>query len=354
MFNVDGIVVVEGKDDKTALSRVISANIFVLNGMTGANQKKIDYLKDLSNNNTIYLLTDPDFAGEKIREKINKNIPNIINLYASRNLCLRDGNVGVENLLDEAILNIFKNIRHSKNQKDKFSMQDLIDNGLTLTDDSSIKRAVLGDVLSIGYSNTKGLLKKLNLLNISKEEFENAMTIVNKMYDKKDKIACIFGKFFPVHKGHISFIKYVSRYCKKLYVYVCEETKRDIKLQEESKLNKNMTIKDRKLFVEKELKGYKNIYVKVLNEDGIESYPNGWQKWSERVRQTLDKDNIKIDCIFTNEVQDIENYSKYLNTPAYLVDPKRIGYYISSTKIRENPEKYIDFIPDSVKEFLGL
>lgn len=354
MFNVEGIIVVEGKDDKTALSRVISANIFILNGMTGANQKKIDYLKDLSKNNTIYLLTDPDFAGEKIREKINKNIPNIINLYAPRSLCKKDSNIGVENLSDSDILDIFKNIRHCEKKKDIFSMQDLIDNGLTLTDDSKVKREVLGDVLSIGYSNTKQLLKKLNLLNISKEEFYNAMGMVNQMYDKKDKVACIFGKFFPVHKGHISFIKYVSRYCKKVYVYVCEETIRDANLQQKSNLSKNMTINDRRLFVEKELKGYKNICIKVLNEDGITAYPNGWQQWSERVRKTLNRDGVNIDCVFTNEVQDVENYVKYLKLPAYLIDPKRLGYNISSTKIRENPEKYINFIPDSVKKFLGM
>lgn len=61
----DGIIVVEGRDDKTALLRVIDANIFVLNGANGVNKKNIDMLKKLSMNNKIYLLTDPDFTGKK-------------------------------------------------------------------------------------------------------------------------------------------------------------------------------------------------------------------------------------------------------------------------------------------------
>lgn len=354
MFNIDGIIVVEGKDDKTALSRVISSPIEILNGMTGLNQKKIDYLKDLSKTNKIYLLTDPDFSGEKIRDKINKNIPDIINLFAPRSICTKGDDVGIENLQDDDIIEIFKNIRSTRKEKSIFSTQDLIDNGLMLFENSTLKREVLGDVLSIGYSNAKQLLKRLNTFNISREEFDEAMKIVNRMYDKKNKNAVIFGKFYPVHKGHLAFIKYVSRYCNNLYVYVCEDTKRDITLFDNSNLGKKMNIIDRKNFIEKEIKGYKNIIVKTINEDGITSYPNGWEQWSDRVKITLEKDNVKVDCIFTNEIQDIENYEKYFLLPAYLIDPKRLGYNISSTKIRENPSKYIEFIPNSVKTFLEL
>ena len=58
MIKIDGIVVVEGKDDKTALSRVIEPEkIYILNGMSGANQKKIDDLKRLAKNNKIYILS---------------------------------------------------------------------------------------------------------------------------------------------------------------------------------------------------------------------------------------------------------------------------------------------------------
>lgn len=350
----EGIIVVEGKDDKTALKRVLDANIFVLNGMTGINQKKIDDLKELSKKNNIYILTDPDFAGKKIRQKLSQHIDNSINIYVSRDKANKNNNIGVENLKDEDIISIFKNIKqYSKNSEEKyiFSMEDLIEKGLNARQDSRQKREVLGDILSIGYCNAKQLLIKLNSINISKEEYEKALEKMNVMLETKDKNAAIFGKFFPIHKGHANFIKYISKFCKNLYVFVCEETQRDEMINSKSKLP-NMTIKDREYFVKKELKSYKNIHVKTLNEDGIETYPNGWENWSKRVIEKLKSENIQIDVFFTNEIQDKENYEKYFNKKAYLTDPNRNMFDVSATKIREETEKYLEYMVDSVKEFI--
>ncbi|WP_156286004.1 ribonuclease M5 [Oceanivirga salmonicida] len=355
MIKLNGIIVVEGRDDKTALSRVLDANIFILNGMSGANNKKIDDLKKLSENNTIYLLTDPDFAGIKIREKINSKIDGIINLYADRKKATKDKNIGIENMKDEDIIDIFKNIRYEeKTNKEKFSMKDILDNNLSGNKDSKLRREILGEILSISYSNTKQLLKKLNALNITRDEFEDALKKVDEMYDKKDKNAAIFGKFFPVHKGHINFIKTVSKYCDKLYVFVCEETIRDKKLFEDSSLPKFITIKDRKFFVEKELKGYKNIEVLTINEDGIKPYPDGWLNWSKIVKEAIEKYDIRVDIVFTNEIQDVKNYEKYLGKKAYFIDKDRLEYNVSSTKIRKDIEKYIEYIPNSVRKFFGM
>ncbi len=346
---------VEGRDDKTALSRVLDANIFILNGMSGVNNKKIDDLKKLSETNTIYLLTDPDLAGLKIREKINSKIDGIINLYADRKKATKDDNIGIENMSDNDIVEIFKNIRYvEKTNLEKFTMKDILDNNLSGNKNSKLRREILGEILSISYSNTKQLLKKLNALNITRYEFEKALKIVDKMYANKDKNAAIFGKFFPVHKGHINFIKNASKYCEKLYVFVCEETTRDKKLFDDSSLPKFITINDRKNFVEEELKGYKNIKVLILNEDGIESYPNGWENWSDRVREAIEKYDINVDVVFTNEIQDVKNYEKYLDKKAYFIDKDREEYDISSTEIRKNIKKHIDYLPNSVRKFFGI
>lgn len=342
MISIDGIVVVEGRDDKTALLRVIDANIFVLNGMTGANMKKIDDLKKLAEDNKIYLLLDPDASGNLIRNKINKNISGVINLYASRSKATKNGNVGIENMSNEDLLEIFSKIRAEEKKEDKFNAIDMIELGLN----NRLNREILGDYLGISYSNSKQFLKKLNALNISKEEVIKGINFVEMFKETKDKKAAIFGKFFPAHKGHINFIKKVSRYCKKLYVFVCEETTRDKKLFEESKMPCFITIKDRVDIIKKEIKGYKNIEVLSLNEDGIESYPNGWENWSNRVLEQ----GIYFDIVFTNEIQDVSNYSKYMNKKAYMIDQNRDEFNISSTKIRNNPEKYMEYIPDSVKE----
>lgn len=101
------------------------------------------------------------------------------------------------------------------------------------------------------------------------------------------KNGIIFGKFYPLHIGHVDFIQRASGYVENLYVVVCTDDDRDKKLFEESKMKKMPTVKDRIRFVEKTFKHQKNIKIIHLAEDGIPFYPNGWKLWSERVQETL-------------------------------------------------------------------
>ena len=84
--------------------------------------------------------------------------------------------MGVENASKEDIIEALKNAHATKSEKrEEFTMKDLLDNNLTLTNDSRKRREKLGDILSIGYFNSKQLLSKLNSFGISREEFEKAV-----------------------------------------------------------------------------------------------------------------------------------------------------------------------------------
>lgn len=180
------------------------------------------------------------------------------------------------------------------------------------------------------------------------------------------KNGIIFGKFYPLHIGHVDFIQRASGYVENLYVVVCTDDDRDKKLFEESKMKKMPTIKDRIRFVEKTFKHQQNIKIIHLAEDGIPFYPNGWKLWSERVQETLLKNKIKVDAIFTNETQDVENYkNNFLTLPNFektfsknlkvqLIDVNRNNFHISATEIRRNPYKNWFFIPKHVREFFVL
>ena len=63
------------------------------------------------------------------------------------------------------------------------------------------------------------------------------------------KTGIIFGKFYPIHMGHVDFIQKASGFVDELYVVVCSDDTRDKKLFEESKMRKMPTIKDRLNFV---------------------------------------------------------------------------------------------------------
>ena len=58
-------------------------------------------------------------------------------------------------------------------------MSDLIENRLINSDDASMRREKLSEILKIGYGNGKKTLHKLNSFGITRKEFEEAMKEVN-------------------------------------------------------------------------------------------------------------------------------------------------------------------------------
>lgn len=188
-IKIKEIIVVEGRDDITAIKRVVDAHIIALNGFSALSKKTINKMVELSQNNDLILFTDPDFAGKKIRDTLKRYIPNIKHAFVSRKDATRNDNIGVENANDEAILDALKNvITANQDIENRFDISDLIDNGLVSGSNAKERRIMLGDLLKIGYYNAKQLLKALNSFNISREQFEEAVKKIN----EKDMWTYIF------------------------------------------------------------------------------------------------------------------------------------------------------------------
>lgn len=179
-IKIKEIIVVEGRDDITAIKRVVDAHIIALNGFSALSKKTINKMVELSQNNDLILFTDPDFAGKKIRDTLKRYIPNIKHAFISQKDATRNDNIGVENANDEAILDALKNvITAHQNVENRFNISDLIDNGFVSGSNAKKRRVMLGDTLKIGYYNAKQLLKALNSFNISREQFEEAVKKIN-------------------------------------------------------------------------------------------------------------------------------------------------------------------------------
>ena len=180
-IKIKEIIVVEGRDDITAIKRVVDAHIIALNGFSALSKKTINKMVELSQNNDLILFTDPDFAGKKIRDTLKRYIPNIKHAFISQKNATKNDNIGVENANDESILEALKNvITANQNIENRFSIEDLIDNGFVSGSNAKERRVMLGDTLKIGYYNAKQLLKALNSFNISREQFEKTVEEINK------------------------------------------------------------------------------------------------------------------------------------------------------------------------------
>ena len=180
-LKIKEIIVVEGRDDITAIKRVVDAHIIALNGFSALSEKTINKIVELSKNNDLILFTDPDFAGKKIRDTLKKYIPNIKHAFVSQKDATRNDNIGVENANDKAILEALKNVvTVNQDVENRFNISDLIDNGFVSGSNGKERRIMLGDILKIGYYNAKQLLKALNSFNISREQFNAAVKKINK------------------------------------------------------------------------------------------------------------------------------------------------------------------------------
>ena len=94
--------------------------------------------------------------------------------YNQKNATKKE-NIGVENASDEAISHIISFDNLKKKENNIFTMTDLMENGLCSGKNSKEKRIMLGNILNIGYYNSKQFSHALNSFNITKEEFQRAM-----------------------------------------------------------------------------------------------------------------------------------------------------------------------------------
>ena len=72
------VIVVEGKDDVAAVKKAVDAEMIAVGGF-GINAKGISRIKEAQKRKGVIVLTDPDFAGEKIRKIIRKICSILIN-----------------------------------------------------------------------------------------------------------------------------------------------------------------------------------------------------------------------------------------------------------------------------------
>lgn len=169
------VIVVEGRDDITAVKQAVDAEMIAVGGF-GINKKVIDRIKEAQKRKGVIILTDPDFAGEKIRSIIAKRVKGVKHAYIAQEDGIKDGDIGVENAKPEVILKALKNAKVTLEEKNEFyNMMDMYEFKLTGSSDSKRRRQILGKILGIGYGNANQIVSRLNNYGIDKEEFINAI-----------------------------------------------------------------------------------------------------------------------------------------------------------------------------------
>lgn len=176
-------IVVEGRDDTLAVSKAVDAIIIETHGF-GLSDKTWKILDKAYRERGLIIITDPDHGGRSIRRKILNRFPGSKEAFVSTEKASKKGDVGIENAAPDDIWEALSKARASliesngETTKERYDMSLLVKWNLVGESNSRKRREVFCDNLGIGYSNAKGLLKKLNQYEINQEEIASALSSI--------------------------------------------------------------------------------------------------------------------------------------------------------------------------------
>jgi len=154
----------------------------------------------------------------------------------------------------------------------------------------------------------------------------------------KYKNGFIVCKCYPPHMGHLHLMETAASMCERVTVMVCSLKREEIPGELRYKWVTELMLK------------YPNVSVIHITDELPQEpseHPDFWNIWINIVRTNVKE---KINAVFSSENYGYE-LAERLGAQHFMVDLDRKKFPISGTKIRNNPYKYWDFIPEVVKPY---
>jgi len=187
------IIVVEGKNDISAIKRSIDAEVLAVGGFSVSTIEVLERIKKAQEKQGVIIFTDPDPAGERIRSVIARYVHGAKHAFIKRDVATRkkDGKIGVEHASKKEIIKALNEAKFEEIEiVEEFTIGDLLFLGLSGHPHSKELRFKLGEELGIGYANSKQFLRRLNHFGITKEDFLDALQkIFTELENKKEKLS---------------------------------------------------------------------------------------------------------------------------------------------------------------------
>ncbi|MFT8459717.1 MAG: ribonuclease M5 [Liquorilactobacillus ghanensis] len=189
MKKIKEVIVVEGKDDTKRIKQAVNADTLETNGSAISSQT-IEQIKVLQARRGVIVFTDPDFSGEKIRQTISQQVPGVKHAFLTKAQAVPKfkGSLGVEHATPAAICAALEHLyTEVPTAEPVVSREFLWQAGLLSGPRAKEKRAKLGEILKIGYTNGKRLYERLNLFQIDMQQLQQALKQIQQMEEKHGK-----------------------------------------------------------------------------------------------------------------------------------------------------------------------
>ena len=160
------IIVVEGKNDTKRLRSFFDVDTIETNGMA-LDQQTIELIRTLNEKRGVILFLDPDSPGEKIRERLNREIPGLKNAFVMKEDARTKKKVGIEHADQEVLKEALDYLITYEEKTESMSKEEYIELGLTGESDSALKREKVSRHFHLGKCNGKTLFRRINMAGIT-------------------------------------------------------------------------------------------------------------------------------------------------------------------------------------------
>jgi ribonuclease M5 len=171
------MIVVEGKDDTTAVRRAVGADTIETGG-SAIGEDVLRRIELAQARRGVIIFTDPDSPGERIRKIVAERVPGCKHAFLTKDEARGNKGIGVEHAADEAIRRALEGVRSPDNDSDEqggIEWSDLLTAGLIVHASSARRRERMGELLGIGYANGKQFYKRCLMFRITQLEFLAAL-----------------------------------------------------------------------------------------------------------------------------------------------------------------------------------
>lgn len=177
-MNIKEIIVVEGKDDTTAIKRAVGADTIETNG-SAISEETLRRIAHAQEKRGVIVFTDPDYPGRRIRAIIEERIPEVKHAFLAKvkTIAKNGKGLGIEHASDTDIREALQNVYTvtAQVQHEDITLDDLMLARLIGHPQSKSRREQLGNILNIGMTNGKQLHKRLMMFQITVEQFGAAV-----------------------------------------------------------------------------------------------------------------------------------------------------------------------------------
>ncbi len=173
-MKISEVIVVEGKNDSNVLKSYIDCDTIETFG-SNISTETLAYIQETQKKRGVIIFTDPDAPGERIRTIINQHVKGCKNAFIEKNKAKTTKKVGIEHASKEDILESLAHLMTYRETEETLSYKEFIELGFTGRSNSGSLREAVSSRLHIGRPNAKTLFKRLNMLQMQKEDIEKLM-----------------------------------------------------------------------------------------------------------------------------------------------------------------------------------